>query len=153
MEQEVKSNKETFETYRILFGRLRRALSSKFFLEAVFIEFAILEDRSAALLRHLGHKSDDKTKISKKIKKLLNLQNANKHPSLVKYFNDDFFSDLLTWKDRRNKMIHALVKESPDELEWKACALDGYALVRNLSDKTRSIKRQVERKSVPQSSK
>ena len=153
MTKEVKRNKEAFETYRVLFGRLRRALNSRFFLEAVFIEFAILEDRSAALLRHLCNKSDDKAKISTKINKLLNLQRTNKHPSLVKNFNGDFFCDILAWKDRRNQLIHALVRKSPDELEWEACALDGYDLVRNLSDRTRSIKRQVERKAFLQSSK
>ena len=61
---EKTENQLKYENYREQFKRLNSALHSGFNLEAMFIEYAILEDRTESILRHAG--------------KLPNAENADK---------------------------------------------------------------------------
>ena len=45
-------NMQKYENYKEQFKRLNRALASGFSLEAIFISYAILEDRTESILRH-----------------------------------------------------------------------------------------------------
>lgn len=45
-------NQLKYENYREQFKRLNSALRSGFNLEAMFIEYAIMEDRTESILRH-----------------------------------------------------------------------------------------------------
>ena len=45
-------NQLKYENYREQFKRLNSALHSGFNLEAMFIEYAIMEDRTESILRH-----------------------------------------------------------------------------------------------------
>ena len=47
-------NMQKYENYKEQFKRLNRALANGFNLEAVFIEYAIMEDRTESILRHAG---------------------------------------------------------------------------------------------------
>ena len=46
------SNQQKHENYKEQFQRLYKALSNGFNLEAMFIEYAIMEDRTESALRH-----------------------------------------------------------------------------------------------------
>ena len=48
------SNKKKQENYRIQCRRLKKAMDNAFYLEAVFIEYAILEDRADSVLAYEG---------------------------------------------------------------------------------------------------
>ena len=45
-------NQQKYENYREPFQRLNKALANGFNLEAMFIEYAIMEDRTESILRH-----------------------------------------------------------------------------------------------------
>ena len=47
-------NRLKYENYREQFKRLNNALHNGFNLEAMFIEYAIMEDRTESILRHTG---------------------------------------------------------------------------------------------------
>lgn len=47
-------NQQKYENYRVQSRRLVSALRSGFYLEAVFIEYAIIEDRLESALTHAG---------------------------------------------------------------------------------------------------
>ena len=143
--QGVKGNREAFETYKNLFGNLNRAMNAEFYLEAVFIEYAIFEDRTAALLRHIGHPMKNEPSLARKITKLDNLLTTNKHQFLVRYFTSDFFAHVRDWNDMRNQLVHALAKRTPDKESWKKIAEDGRLMARLLSSKTKLCKQAVER--------
>ena len=49
------TNMEKYENYREQMGRLKKAIGSGFFLEAIFIEYAVMEDRLTSVLIHAGH--------------------------------------------------------------------------------------------------
>lgn len=68
------SNLEKYENYRRQKSQLKKALANEFFYEAIFIEYAIMEDRLEAALRHGGAKlinsRGNPLTISEKINKL-----------------------------------------------------------------------------------
>lgn len=80
----VKNNKEKYETYRKLFDRYKKAESGEFYLECLWIIYAMLEDRTSAFLHHLGFTSEkDRRKpsnsknIKKAIREIFNLDEEN----------------------------------------------------------------------------
>ena len=48
------TGQEKYYNYKEQFERLNKALKNEFYLEAIFIEYAILEDRTESVLRHAG---------------------------------------------------------------------------------------------------
>ena len=52
MAEITSENRLKYENYKEQFKRLNRALANGFNLEAMFIEYAILEDRTESILRH-----------------------------------------------------------------------------------------------------
>ena len=55
MEEEVLSpNMQKYHNYQNQFSRLDKALKAEFYLEAIFIAYAIIEDRTESILRHTG---------------------------------------------------------------------------------------------------
>ena len=51
----IATNIQKYENYREQFIRLKKALDLKFFLEAIFIEYTIIEDRTESISRHAGN--------------------------------------------------------------------------------------------------
>ena len=52
--EQITDNMQKYANYKEQMGRLNKALTSRFFLEAIFIEYAIMEDRLESVLRHSG---------------------------------------------------------------------------------------------------
>ena len=68
------NNDQKYLNYKEQFKRLDKALKYGFNLEAVFIEYAILEDRAEAVLRYEGNEIHTKERqfvsIDRKLKKI-----------------------------------------------------------------------------------
>ena len=47
-------NMEKYEIYRAMNANLSKAMKAGYYYEAIFIEYAILEDRCTSLLKHAG---------------------------------------------------------------------------------------------------
>ena len=54
MAEITSENRLEYENYKEQFKRLNKALANGFNLEAMFIEYAILEDRTESILKHSG---------------------------------------------------------------------------------------------------
>lgn len=71
---EETKNMEKYEAYRSMMVNLTKALKSGFYYEAIFIEYAIIEDRCLSVLLSAGVKVLDKRgnviKLSTKLNKL-----------------------------------------------------------------------------------
>lgn len=52
--EEENDNHQKYLNYCEQMKRLKKALGSGFYLEAIFIEYAVLEDRLESALRHAG---------------------------------------------------------------------------------------------------
>ena len=145
-------NQLKYENYKEQFKRLNRALENGFNLEAMFIEYAILEDRTESVLHHAekweayiksrkGREPniDSKTRYVQKCAE-------NKKDLLHKYFSDDILESILAWKEERNRLIHALLKQQLEHEEVRSLALRGYELVKTLKAKAGNYNRAIERK-------
>ena len=73
-------NKEKAQKYSVYIRRFQKAKSEKFYLEAMWILYAILEDRTSAFLYHIGFTQEENRNkvtgrkyIKNDIKKILNI--------------------------------------------------------------------------------
>lgn len=62
--QPAADNQEKRDTYAKMFGRYKSAMKNEFYLEAIFIAYAVMEDRITRFLVHAGL-VNDKTKLQK----------------------------------------------------------------------------------------
>ncbi len=116
--QPLSANMQKYENYKEQMNRLKKAMANAFYLEALFIEYAIMEDRTESLLLHAGkweaylnHIRGREPKISTKISYFKKLAEQKKSiPN--KYFSDDLLDRILQWKEERNRLIHALMKQN-----------------------------------------
>ena len=142
-------NVQKYENYKEQFVRLDKALKAGFNLEAIFIEYAILEDRASSILRYennsLKPRGNRPPSIDAKLRKIKTI--AREKKSLPnKYFSDEFIDQIVAWKEERNRMIHALLGQVLTTEELVALAEDGKKLARELSNKAGNYKRAVERR-------
>ena len=147
------TNMEKYENYREQMGRLKKAIGSGFFLEAIFIEYAVMEDRLTSVLIHAGHWTstpDEHVTINKKLH-LIDKLRENKNNRLIhKYFPPELTDSVSAWKDKRNPYIHDLLnrKITTDDLE--EFALKGQEIVKKLcnasTNYSRALQRQADKK-------
>jgi len=146
-------NMEKYRNYAELFPRLGDAVEKEFYLEAIFIAYAIVEDRTESLLRHLGKweeyaakcAAEDKTPtISGKVSRIR--REAKKvHSPAHPFFSDDLLSQFMVWKNARNKKIHELMTQPFSTAELKELAETGRYLARTISNRTESVKRAIKK--------
>ena len=143
----IADNQQKYENYRVQMGRLKSALKSHFYLEAIFIEYAIMEDRLEAILRHAGKwnpKEGTFVSIDAKVKKVAKLAEEKKNPA-HRYFSPELTDGILAWKEKRNKLIHALLKQSIHSEDLLEVAEEGERLTRQLCSKATSHRRALEK--------
>ena len=140
-----------YENYKEQLKRLNRALSNGFNLEAMFIEYAIMEDRTESILRHAGmweaylkSRKGREPNIDSKIR-YIQKRAENKKDILYKYFSDDLLEQILVWKDERNRLIHALLKQELYHNEVFELAEKGNMLVKTLKSRSTNYNRKMER--------
>ena len=114
LQNDILTNEDKFNNYKIQMGRLKRALKSQFYLEAMFIEYAIIEDRTEAILRYENNsikvEEGKFVSLNRKLKRILILTKEEKS-LLNKYINPEVLQEILEWKEERNGLIHALMKK------------------------------------------
>ena len=143
------NNDQKYLNYKEQFKRLDKALKYGFNLEAVFIEYAIMEDRAEAVLRYEGNEIHTKERqfvsIDRKLKKIKDI--AREKKSLPnRYFTEEFIDEILSWKEERNGMIHAFMKKQLTTESIEAVALKGKDLARQMANKATNYRRSVERR-------
>ena len=141
-----------YDNYREQFIRLKKALSNGFYLEAIFIEYAIMEDRVESVHRHAGlwekylKKCNGRNpSIDSKVKYIQKA--AEERKSIQhKYFSDDLLDKLLEWKEERNRLIHVLMKQQLTEKEIYQFAVNGKELTEQLRNRSGNHNRAIDRK-------
>jgi len=136
-------NQQKYENYKEQAIRLKKAINAKFYLEALFIEYAIIEDRFESALRHSGVMVDGKyIGLNKKLSKMEAV--AREKKSLAhKYFKPDLLESVNLWKEERNRLIHALMKQALTTEELQNLAEQGQVLVKKLCSITKSYSRKI----------
>ena len=147
-------NQQKYENYAEQFRRLNKALANGFNLEAMFIAYALMEDRTESVLRHAGlwdaymksRKGRGPT-INSKVKYIFNCAKSG-NEFLKNYFADDLLDHILVWKDERIRLLHALLNQQFARHEISALAQQGNELCRMLRSRVASCNRTEYRKRV-----
>lgn len=141
----IESGNEKYRRYTEQMGRLKKSYKMGFFIESLSIEYAVMEDRLESALRHGGNwkETDKYVSIEKKIKKLEKIA-ENKKSLEHKYFSQELFQRITTWKGTRNTLIHAMMKNNITDEELQHIAEEGYEIVKILNSKVTSYNRKLQ---------
>ena len=139
---EVNNNTEKYETYYVLFSKLKHAIKYDFYLEAILISYSILEDRSKSLLVHLKAFHEKKHKDLYKKMEAIKLM-IDKNPIVSKYINIDLIERINNWRTNRNVLIHGLANIKYEDVSIQKVAIEGYEIVSKFSNATTSIRRKL----------
>ncbi|WP_102343096.1 hypothetical protein [Galactobacillus timonensis] len=144
MTEAMPDNMLKYENYKEQNKRLTKALQNEFYLEAVFIEYAIMEDRTESILRYEGNtiNSNGFVSIDRKITKIEKIA-ENKKGLARKYFTIEFMEQIRTWKNKRNGLIHALIKKNTTTQELIDLAEEGRQITKELCRLSTNYKRAV----------
>ena len=140
--------KEKYERYKELMFNLDKAIKNEFYYEAIFIEYAIMEDRTDSLLKHAKISYLDKDGRSLKLDKKLNKIRSTKNfrdKYVLKHIDDSFLDSIYTWKDKRNKLIHHLIGTVYTNNDVQEIALDGYTIVKRINAKSSLVTKYFDR--------
>ena len=146
------NNMDIYQNFKTQYERLKVALDHAFYLEAVCIEYAIIEDRTASILAYEGnHRSKyEKLGLGQKLRKIKNCANqkTSDRPWISTYFSDEHSNNLMErindWKnDARNPLTHKLMRIRTSTEYLKKYAEKGEALCKELSNLTNNYKSRV----------
>ena len=134
--------------YKEQMVRLKKAMAAQFFLEAIFIEYAVMDDRLESILRHSGVFNPERhNTIQAKLRRVSELRRAKKS-LLNRSLSEELLQEIYQWKDERNRLIHALMKQDLHTEDLKEFALHGQQIVKELNAKTTNYRRALERQAV-----
>ena len=134
-----------YGNYKEQMGRLKKAMANNFLLEALFIEYAVIEDRTESILRHAGVFNPEKhDTLARKLNRISEIARGKKS-LLGKYITVETVEEIRAWKDERNRLIHALLKQNLTTEELERIANEGQRLTKLLCSKATSYRRALER--------
>ena len=148
MSEGALTNEEKRQVYATLKTKLKVALHQEFYLEALLLEYSIVEDRLSSILEHSGisyrHSNGEQISIQKKLDKISNAIRCKKAPICLKV-RKQLLDDVTAWKNERNAIVHQSCQRIYDSEEVKNSALTGNELVRNLTNTARAVKTAAEK--------
>lgn len=136
-------NLEKQSIYADLKTKLSRAMRAKFYYEAIFIEYAIVEDRCRSVLHHAGvpyqNKNGEDIGLSKKLNKIESGLPAFASGYVKKRLTPELIQEIRAWKDRRDNLTHKRADDRYRHEEIEAIAVEGREIVRVLDNKVKSV--------------
>lgn len=130
------------EAYAFQKVKLKRAIAGGFFYEAILIEYAILEDRSEAVLSRAGVKTTTKSGnsigLGRKLK-MIRTDESMQNTFIQKRLTPDLIESVKAWKEKRDDLTHALLKRSPDYEAAETLAKEGAELSKEFDNKVHSV--------------
>ena len=142
------TNEEKRQVYAILKTKLKIAMQQGFYLEALLLEYAIMEDRLTSILRHSGitylQSNGEEIGIKKKLDKISNAIRSKRLP-IYRKVQQDLIDEIMEWKGTRNDLVHKSCQRIFNSVEVKECAKAGNDLVRRLTNAARAVKNVAEK--------
>lgn len=135
-------NSKKREKYAILMSKLKKATDNEYYYEAIFLEYAILEDRMESLLKHANIKYKEKDEKSLKLMKKINKMKSDKefqNEYIKKHISNELLDNIIEWKRNRDKLMHNSVELEYDNNQIKDIALLGECLIKRLNNKTKLV--------------
>lgn len=131
------------------------ALKAKYYLEASWIAYSILEDRLVAALLLSGGATEKNGKQVRMLgPKITFLRKRRRRDKLLgANFSAKWLSKLAKWKDRRNKLMHAMATAALTfgrvELAAKRLAMSADPLVYDACRQTQRLKKHRSKVTIP----
>lgn len=96
--------------YKELMIRMDKAHQHKFYLEACWFAYTVLEDRLLSALRQSGGPTNAKNSPIQMLgNKIKEIHHRNQNDELLKaYFDDSLMNRIHQWKEDRNDLTHAM---------------------------------------------
>ncbi len=144
-------NKLKYLNYKEQFKRLNRAILNGYNLEAMFIAYSIIEDRTKAILIHIEKydfylkKHKNRSSLHTKITYIQ--KNIENDKLLKQYFSDVLLDEILKWKNLRNDMVHDLLNQKITSMDLADLACTGRDLAKQLRNKTTNHRNALARQS------
>lgn len=140
----MEKNIDKYNTYKAMKYNLTKAMKAGFYYQAIFIEYAIIEDRTLSALKHAKVKCSDKN--GKDLSLRIKLNKLRGDPTFVtpyvrKRITLGLIDEIDEWRDERNTLIHKLAKIPYDYDSIKGIAERGQMLVNILDNKVKSVNR------------
>lgn len=136
------NNFEKYNIYRQMKSDLAKAMNSGFYYQAIFIEYAILEDRCSSVLRHAGvnclDRKGNEIGLQAKLNKIKD-NPAFQDKNIRRRLTPGLVDSAIEWKDRRNSLVHALAKIPYDAEAVKEVAESGRELIKLFDNKVSSV--------------
>ena len=127
------------DKYSDLMLNLKNSIEEKFYYEAIFIIYAVLEDRTESLLKHahinISKNDNQKLSLSEKLDKIRN-SNPLQDEYIKKHLTNEMINQIYEWKNKRNLLMHNLINLEYCNYEIEELALDGYELIKKLNNKS-----------------
>ena len=132
---------EKYEIYKTMHDNLTKAMRNSFYYEAIFIEYAILEDRLRALLLYAGIPTEKDGKEHKISKKISMIQSRLEYQA--KYIRGrlplEMLEQLRDWINRRNALIHNMANIPYDDVAVRQVAEEGNEWGRLIQNRSKSV--------------
>lgn len=133
------NNFEKYDNYKILYAKLNKALKNDFYLEAIFIEYAIMEDRLKSILVTAKKEKASQLSLARKLTSIKHYMSL-KSSVLDRYLKFETVDNIKMWSLKRNQLIHALASHRYHDEIIKDLANEGNQLTRDVSKASRYFK-------------
>ena len=128
-----------YNKYKDLMEKLKDSIDNEFYYEAIFIEYAVIEDRTSSMLRHAKFSQDSCEKELFDKLKLIESSDKFKNEYVNKHLTKELLDSIHKWRIDRNNLIHDLVNKPYSNEHIKKVALTGYEFVKILNNKSSLI--------------
>ncbi len=143
------TNLEKRNKYAQLMKKLEEATNNEYYYEAIFIEYAIFEERTRAMFEHAQvpykNKNDKEYSIDKKLRTI----KTNKYfqdQYIKKHITEELLDKIIDWKNQRNKLMHDIIKSNYDNEEVKNLSLQGECLAKKINSKSQLVNNYLDKK-------
>lgn len=116
----MKKNRAKGNSFAYAYKRINEALSQQFFLEAVTLAESVISDRLYSFASYHYQLANDKSSKSKRtkstnLKTLIEQAKKCSRLTVVTKNKTDLFDALDSWRDKRNRCVHAVAKSEPGQ--------------------------------------
>lgn len=138
----MEQNMQKYEIYKKMHEDLKKSMRARFYYQAIFIEYAIAEDRCRSALifarvKYMDNKGRE-ISLSQKINKFkTNPAFTAKYPR--SRLTEDLLKKLSDWKQDRDNLVHHLAKTPYNDDTVREIAERGKILIDTLSNRVKSV--------------
>ncbi len=132
-------NMTKYHQYKNIMEKLNKSMNNGFYYESIFLEYSIIEDRLNATLATLNKDIYENNKEVISIQKKINLLKKIDDNYTNSRITTNLLDKITNWKNKRNNLVHDLMNGKTSEDELKELAIQGQAIVKELSNKSKQV--------------